>query len=164
MSAVAVGRSRLPTRYVGTIFVSGSSATKVYRIAGSPRTVERPHVAQLLADISPNLVNLDTAAGQLAHLPVHELCAAIVDFDEKPADRVAMRPGHALGRPDKVILGRAIDDLDSAGERTGVHGRPVVMTASLWTHTDHKSTTKLLCAHNRATMVFGDRSLGRHLL
>jgi hypothetical protein len=61
-------------------------------------------VALLLADISPNLVNLDTAAGQLAHLLVHELCTAVADIDEQSADRIAMCAGHAFGAADRIAL------------------------------------------------------------
>jgi hypothetical protein len=40
-------------------------------IANPARIVQRRHVALLLADVGPNLVNLDPAAWKLAHLLVH---------------------------------------------------------------------------------------------
>ena len=74
-------------------------------------------MALLLTDVGPNLVNLDPAAGKLAHSLVHELRAAVTYFDEKAADRVAMRTGHPLGAADRITLDQAVDDLNPARER-----------------------------------------------
>jgi hypothetical protein len=60
-------------------------------IANAARVVVLSEVSLLLADVSPNLINFDTAAGQIAHLLVHQLCATVADLDEKPTDRIAMR-------------------------------------------------------------------------
>ncbi len=79
-------------------------------------------MALLLADISPDLVNLDTAARKLTHLLIHQRGTAFADLDEKPADRVAMRVRHPLCAADRVSLNQAVDDLDSAAERYAVHG------------------------------------------
>jgi hypothetical protein len=83
--------------------------------------VERRHVALLLADVSPNLVNLDTAAGKLAHLLIHEPCAAVADFDQQPTDCVAVRARHPFGAADRVALDQAIDDLGAAAEWYAIH-------------------------------------------
>jgi hypothetical protein len=50
-------------------------------IADAARIVERRHVALLLPDIRPNLVNLNPPTGKLAHLLVHELCAGVSHLD-----------------------------------------------------------------------------------
>jgi hypothetical protein len=78
-------------------------------------------VALLLADLSPDLINLDPATGELAHLLIHELRAAAAYFDEKAADRIAVRPGHPLGAADRISLDQAIDDSDTTGKRYAVH-------------------------------------------
>jgi hypothetical protein len=90
-------------------------------VADPVRIVERRHVALLLADIGPNLVNLDAAARQLAHLLVHELRASVANLDQQAADRVAMRAGHPFRAADRIALDQAVDDLDPAGERYAVH-------------------------------------------
>jgi hypothetical protein len=94
---------------------------------------EGPHIAEaaavilagkaslLLADIGPNLIDLDAAARKLAHLFVHELRAAVANLDQQPHDRVAVRPGHPLGAADRIALDQAVNDLDAAGERYAVH-------------------------------------------
>jgi len=76
----------------------------------------------ILAEIGPNLVNLDSTAGQIAHLLVHEVRTAIADLDQQAADRVAVRVGHSLRAPDRISLDKAVDNLDAAGERNAVHG------------------------------------------
>jgi hypothetical protein len=78
-------------------------------------------VALLLADVSPNLVNLDTAAGKLAHLLIHEPCATVADFDQQPTDCVAVRARHPFGAADRVALDQAIDDLGAAAEWHAIH-------------------------------------------
>ena len=91
-------------------------------IAEPARIVVFGHVALLLADIGPDLVNLDTAAGQLAHLFVHQLGATLTDLNQQAADRVAVRAGHPLSAADRIPFYQAADDLDSTGEWNAVHG------------------------------------------
>jgi len=50
-------------------------------IANTARIVARRHVALLLADVGPNLVNLNPAAIQVAPLLVHELRVAVANLD-----------------------------------------------------------------------------------
>jgi len=80
-------------------------------------------VPLLLADVSPNFINLDTATG----LFVHQLRAAVADFYQQPTDRVAMRAGHPLGAADRISLNQAVDDLDPADEGYTVHEPLVLM-------------------------------------
>jgi hypothetical protein len=65
------------------------------------RIVERRDVALLLADICPDLVNLDAATWKLAHLLVQR-GASIADLDQQAAYRIPMRAGHSLGRTYRV--------------------------------------------------------------
>jgi hypothetical protein len=90
-------------------------------IANAARIVEGRHVALLLANIGPNLINLDSAAAKLAHLLVHELRATVANLDQQAADRIAMRPRHPLGAADRIAFDQAVDDLYRAGERDTVH-------------------------------------------
>jgi hypothetical protein len=77
--------------------------------------------------IAPDLVNLDPAARQIAHLLVHELRAAFADFDQQAADRVAVRAGHPLRATDRITFDQAVDDLDAAGEGYAVYEPSVLM-------------------------------------
>ena len=79
-------------------------------------------MALLLGDVGPNLVNLDPAARQLAHLFTHKLGATFANLDQQPADRVTVRSSHPLRAADRIALDQAVNDLDPAGERNAVHG------------------------------------------
>jgi hypothetical protein len=105
-------------------------------IANAARIIERCHVALLLADIGPDLVNLDAPTRKLAHLLVHQLRAPVADLDQQPADRVAVRPGHPLSAADRIALDQAVDDLSAAGERYAIHHcllDPLICTPSVGT-------------------------------
>jgi hypothetical protein len=51
-------------------------------IAESAGIVESRHVALLFADVGPNLIDLDAAAGQLAHPFVHQVRAALTSTNK----------------------------------------------------------------------------------
>jgi hypothetical protein len=55
----------------------------------TPVIVSR-NLALLLADIGPDFVDLNTLAGELAHLLVHEDCAAVSDLDHRAQDGIAV--------------------------------------------------------------------------
>jgi hypothetical protein len=81
-------------------------------------------VPLLLADIGPNLIDLDAATGQLAHLFVHQLRTTLADLDQQAADRIAMRPGHALRRTDRIAFDQAVDDRTRRASGTRFIGLP----------------------------------------
>jgi len=69
-------------------------------IADPARVVILREVPLLLGDVSPNLVSLDTASRQLAHLRIHQRGASLADLDQQPADCIAVSAGHPFGAAD----------------------------------------------------------------
>jgi hypothetical protein len=88
-------------------------------VRSSPNLNSLPAQNHLLLADGPDFVNLDSTAGQLAHLLTISR-AALSDFNYQPADRVAVRSGHALCAADRISLDQAIDDLNTASERYAV--------------------------------------------
>ena len=58
--------------------------------------IRRLQEALMLADVAPNLVNLNALARQIAHLLVHDPLATSAYFDRKAHDCVTVRFGHPL--------------------------------------------------------------------
>jgi len=46
-------------------------------------------------DERPKLIELKTLADKVAHLAVHQRCAALTDADHQAHDRIAVDSGHA---------------------------------------------------------------------
>ena len=89
----------------------------------SADTFARLQLRLLLADIAPNLIALDLAARQVAHLLVRQPVAALTDLKAKPHDRIAMRTRHPLDRPDGIALDQGPDNLAAAFDgKTVDHG------------------------------------------
>jgi hypothetical protein len=94
-------------------------------IANRARIVAQCHLALLLAYIRPDLVNLNAATGQLAHLLVHEPCAPVTDLDEKPADRIAVNACHPLRATDRIASTKQLMSWTRRASGTRFMGLPV---------------------------------------
>ncbi len=99
----------------------GIERDKGPHVADARTVVLRSHLALLLLYIRPNLIDLNAAASQVAHLLVHDRGAAISDLHQQPHDRVAVRVGHALCRADGIALNQSVDDLCAAANGQAVH-------------------------------------------
>jgi hypothetical protein len=63
----------------------------------------------LLHQEAPNLVTLNAAAGQLAHLFVHHFLAALASQKQQPHDGVPVESGEPLRRANRAALKQALD-------------------------------------------------------
>jgi hypothetical protein len=99
-------------------------------IANMRPYVSRRDMGLLLADVSPDFIDLEALARQIAHFIAHEPFAAVPDLDHKAHDGVAMRVEHPFSRPDRIALDKGSDDLCPTGERKAVHSAPFVMITS----------------------------------
>lgn len=79
-------------------------------IADLVAVVADADVRLLLADESPNLVNLDARAWQVDHFLIKDCLACFTNANAKAHDRVAVNAGHAFNAADAVALGEGADD------------------------------------------------------
>ncbi len=79
------------------------------------------YVGLLYPHERPYFVDLDALAGQAPHLLIGERSAAFPDLDQQPANGIAVRIGHALGRSDRIALNQTAYDLGSARKWKAIH-------------------------------------------
>lgn len=103
------------------------------RLRGAGKSDERVLIAHhvgvafdnlllLLADVGPNLIQLDAVDLKVAHHATVEFGAAFTDLYGKAANRVAMDAGQALGRADRAALGKGGDNGGLFFDGEIVHG------------------------------------------
>jgi hypothetical protein len=78
-------------------------------------------VSRFLHQERPDFIALDTAAGQLAHLVIHQSLRACASQDKQPHDGVAIESGQPLGTADRAAFQQTFQRLCS-GIRVGTHG------------------------------------------
>jgi hypothetical protein len=65
-------------------------------------------VSRLLHQERPDFIALDTAAGQLAHLAIHQSLGAFASQDKQPHDRVPIESGQPFRGSDRAALKKAM--------------------------------------------------------
>ena len=76
-------------------------------------SLKRRNLSLLFADETPNFVDFDLAAIQIAEPFMLNLGATLPDADSKPHDRIALNVQCALNRPDAAALCQHCDCHDS---------------------------------------------------
>jgi hypothetical protein len=82
------------------------------------------HALLLLADVGPQLVQLDTADTKPDHYAVVQLGASAPDTSTKAHDRIAMNASDPLDGADRHALGEGGDDFNLPVAGEDVHGGP----------------------------------------
>src|SRR6266487_264153 len=76
------------------------------------RIIVYPQMPLFFADESPHLIELQIAAGQIAHLGIQQSSASLPHAHAKPHDRIAVNARHALNRANAGTFGQCSDDRD----------------------------------------------------